>query len=63
MFPSNADAVAGEDGEIQMIGSSEILLFCQQLAAKHARVSSVVNASAMVSLVVMAVVLAVNVGP
>ncbi len=35
----------------------------RKLAAKHARVSSVVNASAMVSLVVMAVVLVVNVGP
>jgi hypothetical protein len=63
MFPSNADAVAGEDGEIQMIGSSEILLFYQQLAAKHARVSSLVSASAMVSLVVMAVVLVSTFGP
>jgi hypothetical protein len=34
----------------------------QKLAAKHARVSSVVNTSAMVSLVVMAVVLVVNIG-
>jgi hypothetical protein len=34
----------------------------RELGAKHARVSSFVNASAMVSLVVMAVVLVVNLG-